>query len=177
MHSGGATGADNAWGVIGEKFGLDTNNIHHYYYGNRTPHGNHPITLEEYNEGVKAVAKANETLQRNNYSSYMNLLARNWMQVKNADAVYAIAQNIRDNDKVDGGTGWAAQMAIDSRKPLFVYSQKEKKWYKWMQGTFKAISYIPKLTKNFAGIGTRSLSDAGRIAIREVYQETVNQLL
>nr|DAR97123.1 MAG TPA: YspA [Caudoviricetes sp.] len=35
----------------------------------------------------------------------MNLLSRNYAQVKNADAIFAVGQ--LNNGIVDGGTGWA----------------------------------------------------------------------
>lgn len=43
------------------------------------------------------------------------------MQVKNSDAVFAIGHLVRGI--VDGGTGWAVQMAIDDGKPVYVYDQ------------------------------------------------------
>jgi hypothetical protein len=48
--------------------------------------------------------KANETLHRRP-DNYMNLLSRNYAQVKNADAIFAVGQ--LNNGIVDGGTGWA----------------------------------------------------------------------
>jgi hypothetical protein len=62
------------------------------------------ITEDEFNEGKEHVMKANETLRRKP-EAYMDLLARNYAQVKNADAIFAVGY--LKNDIVDGGTGWA----------------------------------------------------------------------
>jgi hypothetical protein len=164
-HSGGAIGADHFWGICSEIAGFDVN---HYYYGDRTPYGNIHITNSEYDDGVEHVKLANKALKRKP-DNYMHLLARNWMQVKNATAVFAISELVNSRT-VAGGTGWAAQMAIDANKPLFVFDQVKNKWFKWdaQMNEFLTHDNVPELTFNFAGIGTRELNDYGREAIREI---------
>ena len=167
-HSGGAVGSDSYWGTIGEKYGVVSE---HYYYGNKTPNGNHQITQEQFEEGKEHVLKANETLHRRP-DAYMNLLSRNYAQVKNADAIFAVGH--LKNGIVDGGTGWAVQMAIDDNKPVYVYDQTRKQWFSNINGQWQVFSGIPKLTKNFAGIGTRELNQDGKDAIKQVYENTFN---
>ena len=98
----------------------------------------------------------------------MDLLARNWMQVKNADSIFAIGH--LKKGIVDGGTGWAVQMAIDAGKPVYVFDQERGEWFKNIGGQWSR-SDVPTLTSNFAGIGTRQLNDAGRKAIEAVYEK------
>ena len=70
----------------------------------------------------------------------INLLARNWCQVKYSKQVIAIghilnpgeksAKGYRCNSKyqsVDGGTGYAVQMAIDNLKEVYVFDQIKEK--------------------------------------------------
>jgi hypothetical protein len=84
------------------------------------------------------------------------LFARNWLQVKNSDAVFAIGQ--LSYGTVNGGTGWAVQMAIDHRKPVHVFNLSDEHWYVYdPQQRLFVQEETPKLTKNFAGIGTRSI--------------------
>ncbi len=47
-------------------------------------------------------------------------------------------------------------------------------WYKNLNGEWSK-SEVPVLTKNFAGIGTREINEAGKQAIRDVYEKTFNQ--
>ena len=83
MHSGGADGSDTMWEIIGKVYGLEV--VRHYYYINKTPRGNFPISNSAYEEGKCAVYRANNTLKRQNFEKYMFLLSRNWCQVKNSD--------------------------------------------------------------------------------------------
>lgn len=164
-HSGGAIGSDTMWGEIGEEYGVVSN---HYYHGAKTPNGNIEITEEQFERGKQHVYKANETLHRRP-DKYMNLLARNWIQVENSDAVFAIGQ--LKNNVVDGGTGWAVQMAIDVNKPVYVFDQERNKWYTKVDKDWIEIG-TPTLTPNFAGIGTRNINQNGIKAIRDVYENT-----
>jgi hypothetical protein len=174
LHSGGAKGSDIAWQRIGEEYGLERTN--HYFINNfNTPFGNYGIDLD--NEMITVIdadlIKANKTLKRSfpTRNAYVNnLLRRNWFQVKNSMAVYAIS-TITDN-LVDGGTGWAVQIAIDKRMPAFVFCQRRKKWFKYNLGIWQETS-TPILTEHFAGIGSRELTEDGEKAIREIYLKTI----
>ena len=165
-HSGGAIGSDSAWDEIGKEFGMVNNK--HYYYGSKTPKGNYLLSKAEFEEGKEKVLLANKTLHRKP-EAYMNLLARNWMQVKNSEAIFAIGSITKNI--VDGGTGWAVQMAIDAGKPVFVFDQNLNKWFTWECNIFTSID-VPMLTHNFAGIGTREITNNGKDAIRDVYYKT-----
>jgi len=106
------------------------------------------------------------------------LFARNWYQVKMSDQIVALGsirkkgtknkdgftiENIKRDAIVDGGTGLAVEMAIQSNKPVFVYNLTKTEgfdegWYTWNGRTFERTT-IPTLTNKFAGIGTRDIED------------------
>jgi hypothetical protein len=181
-NSGGADGADITWEEIGLEYGVKTNA---YSFEGHKQSSKSPVVLtkEQLNEGDAHVREANKKLKRNfpSRSEYVdNLLRRNWFQVKNSDAVFAIG-NLKDDNTVDGGTGWAVQMAIDSNKPLHVYDQKTNSWYEYSYTNKKFVKTgTPILTNNFAGIGTRGEKIKGKYvldeksiqAIRNVYEKT-----
>jgi hypothetical protein len=126
---------------------------------------------------IEDVLKANETLKRDpsNQVQYVkNLLSRNWFQVKNSDAVFAIGKMI-NMKLIDGGTGWAVQMAIDSKKQIFVFDQKFNRWNKFNYNKmeFDRFCEVPTLTENFAGIGTREINPWGVAAIQQIYKENI----
>jgi len=121
-HSGGAEGSDTAWEKIGEKFDVKTK-----AYSYKTPKHQSPnkveISDDDYIEGQSEVNKANKWLNRYGIHKYMNLLARNWAQVKYSEQIFAIGTIIKPGDKnnrgyynkgkydvVDGGTGYAVMM-------------------------------------------------------------------
>ena len=174
-HSGGAKGSDSVWGQIGEKYGVISN--HYYAEGEKTPSGNIALNKEQLSEADNHLIEANKRLNRKfpASSNYVNnLLRRNWYQVKNSDAVFAIGK-LNDSTKsiVDGGTGWAVQMAIDNNKPVYLFNQLENKWMMWDSSSNRWLdTQTPTLTTNFAGIGTREITDAGIKAIEAVYKKT-----
>jgi len=189
-HSGGALGADTYWADIGKEYGVMTK-----AYSYKTKYHDSPdkveISDEDYNEGIIQVNKANKTLGRFGIHKYMNLLARNWAQVKYSDEVFAIGVIVdpgkRDSrgyynkskyQVVGGGTGYACSMCIDNLKPLFVFDQDKDKWFRWSYSSlsFVAMKESPVIkSQNFAGIGTREIKPTGIAAIREIYNLTFNK--
>ena len=184
-HSGGAVGADSAWGLIGEKYGVTSR---HYYFGDKTPAGNTEISENDYAEGASKVAMAAKANYGYPYSKMKsNLLIRNWSQAKYADAVFAIGTIVNTGERlfpsipgdtrvalqpaVSGGTGYAVEMAIQAGKPVYVFDQSRNQWYSNINGVWSK-SDTPTLTPNFAGIGSRNLTKAGEQAINDVYEKT-----
>ena len=186
-HSGGAEGSDTAWEKIGEKFGVKTK-AYSYKTPKHTSSNKVEISDEDYKEGISEVNKANKLLNRYGIHKYMNLLARNWAQVKYSKQVFAIGTIIKPGEKnskgyynkgkydiVDGGTGYCIQMSINNQREVFVYDQIIDKWFRWsyISLTFIELPEAPIITcENFAGVGTRKLNSNGLKAIREVYEKT-----
>jgi hypothetical protein len=188
-HSGGAVGSDTEWEVIGQEFGVKTR-----AYSYKTPKHESvnkvEISEEDYKEGVEEINKANKWLNRYGIHKYMNLLARNWSQVKYSDEVIAIGYIVKKGEKnpkgyynkgkydmVDGGTGYACQMAINHQRPVYVFDQIRDKWFRW---SYSSLCYMeckcPKIThQNFAGIGTREIKSNGIQAIRDVFDKTFSK--
>lgn len=188
-YSGGADGADLFFEKDGVKYGIKT--VAYSFYGHNTSSKNRfVLTNIQLEEGWKYILVANKTLKRNitTISTYVKkLLSRNWYQVKNSDCIYAVGV-FKSENQVDGGTGWAVQLAIDNDKPVYFFDQNKNKWFKYERGFgdlnhdrfaepngFREISYIPPLTENFAGIGTRNLNENGKKAIQELYRVNFNE--
>lgn len=175
-HSGGASGADSYWEKCGKRYNVKT--IAYSFNGHNTRSANpYILSSDELAEGWEVVKSVSKYINRNlPHQKYVqNLLSRNWFQVKNSSAIYAIGKIDRNTNKhVKGGTGWAVQMAITYGKPVFIFDQIQKSWfiYNISINQFSEIDYIPTLTKDFAGIGTRELSFHGGTAIDAVYKET-----
>ncbi len=186
-HSGGAEGSDTAWERIGEKFGVVTR-AYSYKTKNHVSPNKIEISEEDYKEGILEVNRANKWLNRYGIHKYMNLLARNWAQVKYSNQIFAIGTIIKTGDKntkgyynkgkydmVDGGTGYAVMMGINNEREIFVFDQIRDKWFRWSYSTlcYMEMSEVPTISfQNFAGIGTRELQPNGLKAIRDVYEKT-----
>lgn len=171
LHSGGAVGSDIEFEKIGREFGLT--HFNHYWYKKMNPYSKteDEISESDYQEGVNMVYEANKILKRKNVEKYMSLLARNWSQCKYSDAVYAIS-TLKNKKEVNGGTGWCCAFAIITKKPLYVFDQEKEQWFFWYNDRFE-VCVTPKLTNNFAGIGTRNINISGTIAIRNLYKNSL----
>ena len=191
MHSGGAVGADSVWSDIASEYGIPNTQDRqkHYYNEEKTPRGNVQISSEDYQEGSVKVAEAAKSNWGYQYNTMKdNRLIRNWAQVKYSDAVFAIGHLAKPGEQlfpnkkgdtrvaeqvaVQGGTGYAVEMAIQAGKPVYVYDQQRKQWYKNVGGRWSE-SDTPVLTKNFAGIGTRQINQDGINVIRSVFEKTL----
>lgn len=188
-HSGGAVGSDSEWENIGKEFGVITK-AYSYKTSYHVSENKIEISEDDYKEGVEEINKANKWLNRYGIHKYMNLLARNWAQVKYSNEVIAIGTIVRKGEKnpkgyynkgkfdmVDGGTGYAVQMAINHEKEVYVFDQIRDKWFRW---SYSSLSYVecqcPKIShQNFAGIGTREIKSNGIQAIRDVYVKTFSK--
>lgn len=177
-HSGGARGSDIAWSEIGKEYGLIQSN-HYYIEGYKTPYGNVEIPTHLKLFADPALKIANATLKRtfptsNEYVN--NLLRRNYWQVINSDAIYAIG-SIVDN-MVTGGTAWAVSMAIVTKHiPVYIFDQITQNWYKCRSDRSEFVKCdIPILTINFGGIGTREIDSNGLNAIHDVYKKTIQNI-
>jgi ribosomal protein L23 len=172
-HSGGAYGADTYWDIIGREFGI----INHNHYREK---GNQSVSQKLRNSKVEATILTDEQLEeaRTQVEKLLgkkypntkegNLQVRNYFQVANSDAIFAIATLNGDESfnagSVFGGTNTAVQLGIKLGKPVYVWDVDSEKWYKYTKidgtniGDFK-VTPTPILTKNFAGIGTRNIEN------------------
>jgi len=186
-HSGGASGSDLHWETVGLTYGVKTKAYSYKTKSHTTPN-KVEISEEDYKEGVEEVNKANQILKRFGINKYMNLLARNWAQVKYSSQVFAIGTFVKPGEKdskgyinkgkidvVSGGTGYACSMCINCGKELFLFDQVRDRWFRWSytSNSFILLENCPKITKqNFAGIGTRELKQNGKTQIEQVYKLT-----
>lgn len=189
-HSGGATGSDTEFSKISKEFNIKVND-----YSYKTSYHNSPnkveISDEDYKEGIIEINKANKHLRRFGIKKYMNLLARNWSQVKYSTQIFAIGTIVEPGGKtpenyyskskiqtVSGGTGYAVMMGILHFKEVFVFDQSKDKWFRWSYSTmsFIQLNEVPKISsKNFAGIGTRNINQNGINAIKSLYKNSFNK--
>jgi len=174
-HSGGAIGSDTIWENESFLYGISTIS---YSFPGHTQYGKYQkiLTPEELFEGWERVQIASKGIKRSlfkiQFQPYVrNLLSRNWFQVKNSEAIFAVGNFFNEKHNiVDGGTGWTVQMAIDNRKEIYLFEQNLNKWFKYdyQSGKFEQINCLPTLTENFAGIGTREINNNGINAIKEI---------
>jgi hypothetical protein len=187
-HSGGAAGADTYFEKISERYGIK---VRAYSY--KTKYHNSPnkveISKEDFIEGIDEVNRANKVLGRFGIHKYINLLARNWAQVKYSKEVFSIGNIVEPGSKgnrgyynkskyqvVDGGTGYACMCAVNNNRPLYVFDQNKDKWFRWSYTSLRFVQIVnPSISyQDFAGIGTREIKQNGIKAIEDLYKRTFN---
>lgn len=178
--SGGAKGADAQWGMNAGRDGQSV--IHWSFEGHKHYVAEVEVVRlseEQLEKADGALKKASKTLKRpwpgKRSKNVSSLLRRNWYQIAWCESLYAVS-TINDKNLVDGGTGWAVQMYLDRMEkealfeplPLYVFDQKLEQWFQWIGG-WRPIDAPPKPSGVWAGIGTRELNDAGKWAIRNLF--------
>jgi hypothetical protein len=94
-----------------------------------------------------------------------------WHQVSTAGEVFSVG-TVNPDKTAHGGTGWAVELARHWGKPVHLFDQQRKRWFRWSERDWVA-EVPPVITRErFAGAGTRSLSDEGRAAIRALFERS-----
>lgn len=179
LFSGGANGSDMHWQNVGAKFGVRVKAFSFENHGGRNS-ARVVLSDEQLKQADEFLHKANKTLKRHfptRKSFVNNLLRRNWHQVKDTNGVFAVGRLSSSRRTVEGGTGWAVQMAVDAKKPVYVFDIMSDSWQRYEYDKKKFLSCkVPRLTFNFTGIGTRALPENGKAAIKKIFEETFGEL-
>jgi len=183
-HTGGATGYDTFIKNLGSEF--KTNDYTVAFYDKLSIKEKEKLN-EEYLKVVKFLKRG--VISENLYSG--KLVRRDMLQADKADKIIAVTELVKSGIKgrkgylnktaysiPEGGTGYAVSRGIMSNKDVYVYNQSNKYgndigWYKW--NTFEndfIKSEAPILSGNFAGIGSREMTEIGKNAIKKVYDES-----
>lgn len=196
LNSGGAYGADTFFGLTALDYGISPDNQNHWFYGEQSkwnaPNGNIRASEEDMREASYKMAEAAKFMYGYAYPIIKDVrILRNYCQVKYSEAIFAVGIINQKGDKafpnqrndtrillhdcVVGGTGYAIARAILDKKPVYVYCLKQEDWctYNYSENCWEFCD-IPKLTKHFAGIGTRNLNEKGKQAIKHLFANTFN---
>jgi len=171
LYSGGAYGADTAFGVYGVRYGITPDRQFHY-----RPNGNTNITKQLKDVGITPIilndiemeecykfmhkcidGKVPKKIVR---SFGKDLCARNYYQVKNAQSIYAVVELTSDFKSVQGGTRYAVEYAKSLNKLIYVFDYRYEAWYVWVnekEGFSLYQDGTPILFEKFAGIGSRKI--------------------
>ena len=169
--SGGANGAEAAFGEAAERWGLGE--VTFSFAGRETARLRGVVELSdsELERGSVSEAYIKAQLHRSfpDTATFQRLLKSIWHQVSTAGEVFVVGE-ILDDDTVKGGTGWGAELAKHLRKPVHVFDQTKHNWFRWQGDGWTQVEAPRILRTRFTGTGTRFLSDAGRKAIEDLFQ-------
>jgi len=176
LFSGGAPGAEAAFGAAAERHGVEEVNFTFDGHPIERHRGVRMLNHEELAAGdvsLDYVAK----LMRRRYTdapTIRKVLQTLWYQVNSGQEIYVIGTVLEDLT-VRGGTGWGAEFAKLCNKPLFVFDQDRKAWFRWSDGAWGRLGSANEPVvrhAHFTGTGTRRLEDNGRRAIAALFERS-----
>jgi len=175
LFSGGALGAEEAFGACSESFGIEEVNFSFDGHKPSRTRGLRVLNHEELAAGEVSLTYVSRLMNRRypDTPTFRKILQSIWYQINNGQEIYVIGA-IQPDQTVRGGTGWGAEFAKLCNKPLFVFDQDKSAWFQW---DGDASTWIARSGGNepviqhvhFTGTGTRMLMPAGRKAITDLF--------
>jgi hypothetical protein len=170
----GSAGAEEEFGACAERWGLREVN---FTFGGRheiaRTRGLVELSEDELRVGEVSAAYVEAHMHRalSEPAELRRVLQAIWHQVSRAGEVFAVGA-VNPDKTAHGGTGWAVELARHWGKPVHLFDQDRKRWFRWNGQDWEAEA-PPSLTRaRFAGAGTRSPSDDGRAAIRGLFERS-----
>jgi hypothetical protein len=169
--SGGNKGAEAEFGVCAERWGLAE--VNYTFEGHRLLDRQRGIVTlgpDELQKGDFSLVNASKRLNRilSEIPLVRSILQTIWHQITNASEVFVVGA-IQEDNTVRGGTGWGAELARLWKKPLYVYDQQRRSWFRWSGTAWEIVNQPTITTESFAGIGTQNLNADGRAAIHDLF--------
>lgn len=171
--SGGAPGAEAAFGECAEAWGMQE--INFSFEGHQTvrTRGLVKLSCSELAQGHVSDVYIRAKMHRTYPSTplFKKVLQSIWHQVNTSGEVFVVGTILPDAT-VRGGTGWAAELAKHWKKPLWVFDQERRLWFAWRDGRWVEDAQ-PVITRSrFTGTGTRFLNHDGKAAIRDLFERS-----
>ncbi len=174
--SGGADGADTAWGKAAKRAGHGLR--HMTFAGHKGSRDADAFILDkdELESADETMSAVNERVLHRSFPCHStfvtNLVRRNYFQVVNTTSVYVVAGI--DGNTVFGGTAWAVEafkMLNPDSEEVYVFDQDQKQWFQWKGMGWSKIDKPPRPTGWWTGIGSRVLNEAGQEAVDGVFED------
>ena len=170
LFSGGAKGAEEAFGAEAEKRGLNEVNFSFEGHALERTRGLRVLTPEELARKDVSLAYVSKLLNRKfTDAPHMRRVLQTIMYQVDSGLEIFVVGTILDNETVKGGTGWGAEFAKICNKPLFVFDQAADTWHRWDRDHWESVSNPVITSKHFTGTGTRLLENNGKKAIADLF--------
>jgi len=176
LFSGGAPGAEAAFGACAESHGIEEVNFTFEGHKIARHRGVRVLNHEELQSGDVSLAYVSRLMHRRyaDAPTIRKVLQTVWYQVNNGQEIYVIG-TVLDDGTVRGGTGWGAEFAKLCNKPLHVFDQEKNSWFSWTGEDWdKRTSANGPLISHvhITGTGTRKLQANGKRAIEDLFKRS-----
>jgi hypothetical protein len=181
LFSGGAAGAEAAFGACAEKHGIEEVNFTFEGHTHVRQRGLRFLNHEELKAGDVSLGYVSRLMNRRYTDSptLRKVLQSIWYQINSGQEIYVVGSVLEDKT-VKGGTGWGAEFAKLCNKPLSVFDQDRERWFVWQGDDWqeRAADRLPAIEHvHFTGTGTRLLNDAGQRAIEDLFARSFSRSL
>jgi len=173
LHSGGAKGAEAAFGEMAERYGLAEVTFSFEGHTQRVrSRGLRLLSDSELRAGDVSLRYVCHRLGRVFPEDPLvhKVLQSIWHQIRSCQQVFVIGI-IQPDGTVRGGTGWGAELARRWKSDLHVFDQDKNGWFSW-DGTAWQPSNPMIRSPRFAGSGTSNLRPEGKKAIEELFERS-----
>ena len=170
LFSGAANGAEATFGATAERHGIAEVNFSFEGHNDVRTRGIRVLTPPELKRGDVSLTHLSRLMNREFKDTRMfrRVLQSIWHQVNNGLEVFVVGR-ILDDGTVKGGTGWGAEFAKLSNKPLFVFDQNRGSWHHWTGDAWEPVAEPVITQPRFTGTGTRFLDPTGADAIEGLF--------
>lgn len=170
LYSGGARGAEEEFGRLAERYGIEE--VNYSFEGHQTERqrGVRVLTTEELARKDVSLTYVSRLMSRSYTRAplFRKVLQSICWQVDSGHEIFVVG-TIQEDDTVKGGTGWGAEFAKICNKPLYVFGQKRDGWFRWEKSKWEPVTDPVISHHHFSGTGTRFLEDNGRQALAELF--------
>ena len=172
LFSGAANGAESEFGAAAERRGIEEVNFTFAGHNDARHRGIRVLTNEDLIHGDVSLAYVGKLMNRHYRDTplFKKVLQSIWHQINAGQEIYVVGMILEDQT-VKGGTGWGVELAKLFNRPVSVYDQERKGWFSWKDNRW--VAETPTITdKTFVGTGTRNLTDEGRGAIHDLFENS-----
>jgi archaellum biogenesis ATPase FlaH len=175
--AGGGKGAEAEFGHCAERWGM--HELHYTFKGHKLlerSRGVVELKEDELKKGDFSLKYVSKRLNRvlSDIPQVRSILQTIWHQINAANQVFVVGA-IQDDQTVRGGTGWGAELARLWRKPLYVFDQNKRSWFRWTGAAWEIAAHPVITAETFAGVGTQSLNADGKQAILDLFVRSFGQ--
>ena len=176
LFSGGAAGAEAAFGACAETHGIEEVNFTFDGHQEARRRGVRVLNHEELLAGDVSLEYVSRLMNRRYAEgpTIRKVLQTLWYQVNSGQEIYVVGTILGDGT-VRGGTGWGAEFAKLCNKPLHVFDQEKEAWFNWAGAAWKTVDPAAGPVINhphFTGTGTRNLQPNSRRAIEQLFDRS-----
>ncbi len=169
-----SAGAEEEFGACAERWGV--REVNYTFTGRRElarTRGLVELSEDELRVGEVSAAYVKAHMHRafSESPELRRVLQAIWHQVSTAGEVFSVGA-VNSDKTARGGTGWAVELARHWGKPVHLFDQERKRWFRWDERDWVAAAPPAITRERFAGAGTRSLSEDGRAAVRALFERS-----